>query len=605
MKGLYTLLLVCVASALVAQDAVVPAWTKSAIWYQIFPERFSNGDTTNDPTNADIIGAWPHDTSGAWQVHPWTSDWYAMQPWETESGHDIWWNIQKRRYGGDIQGIIDKLDYLDQLGINAIYLNPVFWAPSAHKYDAVMYHHIDPTFGPDPEGDKQIIAGEDPVNPETWQWTAADKLMLQLIRECHRRNMKIIFDGVFNHMGVTSFAFTDLQINQQNSKYRDWFIVNSWSDSVSGSAFTYAGWFGVPDLPEFREDENGIVAGPKQYIFDCTARWMMPDGLQSNGIDGWRLDVAFCVDHQFWKDWRLLVKAINPEAYITAEIVDGIGVLKPYLKGDEFDAVMNYGFAVIASEFFINRESQISVTAFDSLLAELRHAFPAEITYAQQNLFDSHDTQRFVSYIANGDIARFRQWGEYFNKTKATQPGYNTQKPGTREYAIQKLMALFQMTYVGAPMIYYGDEVGMWGANDPDCRKPMLWSEKIYADEIFNPDGTLRSSSDKVAADIALFNYYRTLIQIRKQYSALTSGKFETLLTDDRNGIYAFKRYHAAEEVVIVINNSAKLRKVSMGIVLHGNYTDVLNHNTSYAFSGRKDKIEIPAFRGVILVKNE
>lgn len=603
MKWICNIFFVMISTCVFAQEVDVPEWAKSAVWYQIFPERFFNGDTLNDPTNADIIGAWPHDTSGAWQVQSWTSDWYEMPAWENESGHDIWWNIQKRRYGGDLQGIIDKLGYLDQLGINAIYLNPVFWAPSLHKYDARMYHHIDPTFGPDPEGDKLLIASEDPTNPKTWQWTSADKLMLQLIRECHQRNIKIIFDGVFNHLGVTSFAFQDLKLNQQQSKYKDWFIVNSWDDTIAGTTFKYEGWFGVPDLPEIREDENGIVAGPKKYIFDCTARWMMPDGNRANGIDGWRLDVAFCVNHNFWKQWRLLVKAINPEAYLTAEVVDKIEVVKPYLEGDEFDAVMNYGFAVVASEFFINQEQRISVTEFDFLLAELRNAFPKDITYVQQNLFDSHDTQRFTSYIVNHDIARFRTWGDYFNKTKATNPDYNTRKPTAQEYAIQKLMVIFQMTYVGAPMIYYGDEVGMWGANDPDCRKPMLWSEKKYDDEVFNADGTKRIIPDKVEADVAMFNLYRTLIFIRKTYEALNTGNFESLILDDKKNVFAYKRNNDAQEIIVVLNNNADTKKIAIGEALNGNYKDVLNKGVEYTFTGKKDNIILPAFWGAILVK--
>ncbi|MBP9188974.1 MAG: glycoside hydrolase family 13 protein [Chitinophagales bacterium] len=603
MKCICNIFLLLISSSIFAQEVDVPEWAKSAVWYQIFPERFFNGDTLNDPTNADIIGAWPHDTSGEWQVQSWTSDWYEMQPWEKESGHDIWWNMQKRRYGGDIQGIIDKLGYLDQLGITAIYLNPVFWAPSLHKYDAIMYHHIDPTFGPDPEGDKLLIASEDPTNPKTWQWTSADKLMLQLIRECHQRNIKIIFDGVFNHLGVTSFAFQDLKLNQQQSKYKDWFIVNSWDDTIAGTTFQYEGWFGVPDLPEIKEDENGIVAGPKKYIFDCTARWMMPDGNRANGIDGWRLDVAFCVNHNFWKQWRLLVKAINPEAYLTAEVVDKIEVVKPYLEGDEFDAVMNYGFAVVASEFFINQEQRISVSEFDSLLAELRNAFPKDITYVQQNLFDSHDTQRFTSYIVNHDIARFRTWGDYFNKTKATNPDYNTRKPTVEEYAIQKLMVIFQMTYVGAPMIYYGDEVGMWGANDPDCRKPMLWSEKKYNDEVFNADGTKRIIPDKVEADVAMFNLYRTLIFIRKTYEALNTGNFESLILDDKKNVFAYKRNNDAQEIIVVLNNNADTKKIAIGEALNGNYKDVLNKGAEYTFTGKKVNIILPAFWGAILVK--
>ena len=257
-----------------AQDFVVPEWSKGVLWYQIFLERFNNGDERNDPKLADIAGSWPHNDTAAWQLSPWTSDWYEMQPWEKENGKDIGYQLQRRRYGGDIQGIINKLDYIESLGIGALYLNPIFYAPSLHKYDAAMYHHVEPTFGPDPEGDKKLIALVDPADPATWQWTAVDNLALVLIRECHKRDIKIIFDGVFNHVGVNNFAFQDVKLNQQKSKYKDWFIIKSWDDPATSTKFDYQGWFGVPDLQEFKEDSNGIVAGPRKYIYDCTKRWM-------------------------------------------------------------------------------------------------------------------------------------------------------------------------------------------------------------------------------------------------------------------------------------------------------------------------------------------
>ena len=157
-------------------------WQKKVVWYQIFPDRFCNGDTSNDPKLIDQKGCWPHELIEPWQVHPWNSDWYELQPYEKENREDIWYNTTRRRYGGDIQGIINKLDYLNDLGITGIYLNPVFVAPSHHKYDIAYYHHIDPTFGPDPEGDKKIIANEIPDDPSTWKWTSADSLALKTNR---------------------------------------------------------------------------------------------------------------------------------------------------------------------------------------------------------------------------------------------------------------------------------------------------------------------------------------------------------------------------------------------------------------------------------------
>ena len=196
----------------------VPQWAKSAIWYQIFPERFRDGDPTNNPEMKDILGADPTEPPKQWQVHPWGSDWYQLQPYELANGEpELWKHLLRRRYGGDLQGIIDKLDYLTEHGINAIYLNPVFDSPSLHKYDGASYHHIDPNFGPDPEGDRAIMATETPLDPKTWRWTKADELALTLIAESHKRGIRVIFDGVFNHMGINSFAFKDLEKNQQKS----------------------------------------------------------------------------------------------------------------------------------------------------------------------------------------------------------------------------------------------------------------------------------------------------------------------------------------------------------------------------------------------------
>jgi glycosidase len=403
-------------------------------------------------------------------------------------------------------------------------------------------------------------------------------------------------------MGVNSFAFQDIVKNQQDSKYKDWFTIISYDDSIAGTKFKYQGWFGVPDLPEIREDENGIVDGPKQYIFECTKRWMAPNGNAKNGIDGWRLDVAFCVDHDFWKDWRAYVKSINPEAYLTAEVIDKIEVVKPYLEGDEFDAVMNYGFGVICSEFFINKKNTISVTEFDSLLRELRNAYPAEISYVMQNLYDSHDTQRFTSYLHNPDIARFRTWGEYFNKTHATNPEYNTGKPTEEEYKIQKLMALFQFTYVGAPMVYYGDEIGMWGANDPDCRKPMVWEDLKYDDEVYNWDGSKKYIADKVSINIKMLEYYKFLAKIRNNHSALQNGEFRKLHMNNSKGIYVFERINEIEKIVVIINNSNDETSVFISPE-NGTYQELLFGRDEYVISGEGISLKIPPKGGRILVK--
>ncbi len=558
----------------------VPQWAKSAVWYQIFPERFRNGDPANDPTVNDIKGADPVQPPKQWQLHPWGSDWYELQPYEKANGEpEMWKHMLRRRYGGDLKGVIEKLDYLKDLGINAIYLNPIFDSPSAHKYDGASYHHIDPNFGPDPAGDRKLMATENPLNPNTWVWTKADELALTLIKEAHNRGIRIIFDGVFNHLGVNSFAFQDLKKNQQRSPYKDWFTVKSFDDSTKGTKFDYVGWFGVMSLPEFREDDNGIVDGPKQYIFAATQRWMNPKGMGTKyGIDGWRLDVAYCIGHPFWKQWRKHVRSINPEAYMTAEIVETPEKVKPYLQGDEFDGEMNYNFAFTCAEFFFNPDTmRISTTQFDKKLQDLRGAYPQGVAYVVQNLFGSHDANRIGSHIVNRGIGNFRSWGEYFGKSQAGQnPKYNVRKPNADELQLQKLFVIMQMTYVGAPMVYYGDEVGMWGANDPDCRKPMIWDDITYADEVYNFNGSKRSP-DKVAINQELKAYYKKLIAIRDANPALQLGSFKTLIADNVKDIYVFEREYKGRKVVVALNNSSKEQVVDLSAYKGKTLKDLLN----------------------------
>ena len=577
----------------------VPHWAKTVVWYQIFPERFRDGDTGNNPTVNDIKGADPQEPPKEWQVHPWGSDWYKLQDYEKVNGEpEFWKHALRRRYGGDLQGIIDQLDYLQELGVTAIYLNPVFQSPSLHKYDGESYHHIDPNFGPNPEGDRKLIASENPLDPSTWVWTSADELALTLIEEVHQRGMKIIFDGVFNHLGYNSFAFQDVLENQQSSPYRDWFIIKSWEDQEKGTEFDYEGWFGVKSLPELREDSTGIVEGPRQYIFNATRRWMNPKGKGVEfGIDGWRLDVAFCIGHPFWKRWRQHVRSINPEAYLTAEIVDTPDKVKPYMQGDEFDGEMNYNFAFASAEFFFNADAtRITASEYDRKLKELRELYPPGVAYASQNLFGSHDANRIGSHIVNRrrGIGNFRDWEAYYNASvAANNPKYSTRKPQPEDIALQKLFVIMQMTYVGAPMIYYGDEVGMWGGNDPDSRKPMVWSDIPYEDEIYNVDGSTHAP-DKVEVNESLLQHYKKLVAIRNNHPALQLGSYQTLLTDDEKRVLIFERTYAGEKIIVVINNGADDYTVDL---TDKHYVDLISGRT---FEG-SDNITVAGRWGLIL----
>ncbi len=418
---------------------------------------------------------------------------------------------------------------------------------------------LTPGFGPDPNGDIEMMKNEDPLKPETWVWTKADLLALKLIEEVHKRKMYIIFDGVFNHLGVKNFAFQDVLKNQQASVYKDWFDIKSWRDSATGTKFEYKGWFGVTTLPELKEDSTGIVAGPKQYIYNSTMRWMNPmnKGI-AHGIDGWRLDVAYDVGHPFWKDWRKWVRSINPKAYLTAELVYNIEQTRPYLSGDEFDATMNYNFAFIVHDFFVQDTTGSTVTVFDSKLKELREAFGEDVTFNMQNLMNSHDATRLASAVANPDGKKFGDWGQYFNwSQKGNNRNYNARKPTPEQQQKQKLIIAFQMLYLGSPMFFYGDEAGMWGANDPDCRKPMLWPDKKYDAEIFNPNQS-KHDADEVIFERNLFDWYKKFIGLRQQYKSIRLGSYSTLAIDDEKKLYAFSRKLGNEEVIVIINRSNK-----------------------------------------------
>ena len=572
-----------------------PAWSKGVVWYQIFPERFRNGDPSNDPRASDQRGAYPFNDSSAFQTHPWGSDWYALQPYEQQNGQNVWYNIQRRRYGGDLQGIIDKLDYLQQLGVNALYLTPIFWSPSSHKYDELCYHHVDPTFGPDPTGDKKLLATENPLKPETWVWTKADLLALKLIDEVHRRKMHLIFDGVFNHLGARSFAFQDVEKNQQASPYADWFTVKSWRNPAAGTKFEYSGWFGVKTLPELKEDSSGLVAGPRDYIFNATRRWMNPMGKgAAHGIDGWRLDVAYDVGHPFWKKWRKLVRSLNPQAYMTAELVDPIDKTRPYLQGDEFDATMNYNFAFAVHDFFVQEKKASPVTQFDQRLRALREAFGPGVALNMMNLVDSHDATRIASAVANPDSPPMAEWGKYFNwSQKSNNPSYNARRPTPAERQKQKLIAAFQVLYLGSPMFFYGDEAGLWGSNDPDCRKPMLWAEQQYQPETHNPDQSLHPA-DAVAFDPDLFAWYQKFIGLRRRSAALRLGSFTTVATDDARQLYAFRRTLGKEDVLVVLNRGSQPAAFTNAVLVSRNYQD--------AFTGAAPtRVTVPALGVVVL----
>jgi len=525
------------------------------VWYQIFPERFFNGNPSNDPDSIDIIEDRPFHIPADWQIHPWNSDWYKLQPWEKEYKVPFYWATSLRRYGGDIEGIIIKLDYLQSLGINAIYLNPIFESQSHHKYNAAMFHHIDNNFGANPELDRETWKNENPEDASTWKWTTADSVFLKLISECHKRGMKIIIDGVFNHVGKNFWAFKDVVLNQEKSAYKDWFMIKSFDNpETEANEFDYSGWYGIKDLPEFYEDENGFRPEVKSHIFNIVKRWMDPndDGNPEDGIDGWRLDVAEMVKINFWKEFRKTVKSINPEAYITGEVwwenwrENKMFNAKPWLKGDAFDAVMNYRFARAIKEFFVNKKNKISAHAFADSLNKIYSDLGFDVCLSVQNLLDSHDVDRISSQLNNPDI-----WYDHEGNPEQKKD-YNIEDISEVDKQRLKLIIAIQMTLPGAPMIYYGDEAGMWGGDDPDCRKPMVWEEYNYEDESGHSANKSRKTS-AVKFDVDLFNFYKKLISIRNENVCLTHGNIDFIDLDEN--VFAFKRKHQNSEILVIANN--------------------------------------------------
>ncbi len=537
----------------------VPDWIVDTVFYQIFPERFRNGDPANDPTFDSLES--PRRVPDSWAISPWTADWYSRAAWEKSMGEDFYTSVYHRRYGGDLQGVIDKLDYLQELGVTAIYFNPVFHARSLHKYDASSMHHIDPFFGPDPEGDLKLISTET-EDPGTWHWTAADKLFLELVQRIHRRGMKLIIDGVFNHTGRDFFAFADLRKHQAESRYRDWYVVRTYDDpATSNDEFDYEGWWNSKALPVFADnaDHTDLHPSPKQYVFRVTRRWMDPDsdGDPADGVDGWRLDVPNDVPTGFWAEWNQLVRELNPEAYTVGEYWND--AREQLLQGD-FSASMNYhGFAYPVKGFLV--DGRLSAHDFGRLLTERLRAYPSTMQFAMQNLIDSHDTDRVASMIVNGSNSAERTYldpGRFdYDVGDLVSPRHNqdyaVRAPNERERAIQRLVALMQMTFVGPPLIYYGTEAGMWGADDPCDRQSMVWEDLTFDSQTSDPLGRARLP-DPVCFDEELFRFYQEVVRLRQNHVALRRGDFSVVAADDAAQFFAFRRSLGNTRLFIAIN---------------------------------------------------
>ncbi len=542
-----------------------PDWAKRAVWYEIVLDRFRNGNTNNDPT----------------PVRPWTSEWFTPSEWEGKDGQTFYANFAFARfYGGDLDGLESQLPYLKELGVNALYLTPVFKAPSYHKYDVQNYLHVDDGFGTRGDYDK-VAAAEDLLNPKTWQWTETDKRFIAFLQKAHEQGFKVILDAVFNHAGVDHPAFKDVVQNGKKSRFADWFDVLAWDP------FQYRGWAEFAHMPVYKKDRDGFASKTlKEHLFAVTKRWMDPDGdgKPGDGVDGWRLDVPNDIPQVFWAEWRKVVKQINPDALITGEVWHRAD---QWLDGAHFDAVMNYEFAKTVVQWLFDQKTKISASAAAARFAELQLAYPAAATYVLQNLVDSHDTDRLASMAQNPDREYDRQ-----NRVQDNNPQYSNDKPSPQSYQRARLAALLQATYVGAPLIYYGDEAGMWGADDPTCRKPMLWKD-------LQP---YESPEENAVLDEQLA-FYKQVLALRAAHPALQEGTFNTVLADDAADVWVFVRSAVAEHILVVLNASAAPHDVviPLGTGLPQQWKVVLGEGGDLAVGNGQVTVKVPALGGVVL----
>lgn len=526
-----------------------PEWARHAVWYQIFPERFRNADPSNDP------GAAPYERLTRWQA-----DWWQTQPGEVAGAENFYrgaGNVWQRRFGGDIQGIREKLPYLRELGVTAIYLNPIFEAASMHKYDARDFRHIDGGFTVRRPGGMPT-AGEKSTDPATWEWTEGDKVFLDFVAEARRMGFRVVLDLVCNHVGRDHPYFRDVMEKGPASEYADWFEIERFADvhptteAMFGQpgGMVFRAWDGMNGhLPVFRHDpETGLARGPFEHMMAITRRWMAPDGDVTRGVDGWRLDVANEVPSAFWRRWREEVKRINPDAYISGEIWSPA---VPWLQGDQFDGVMNYQYAMAAQRFFVNQARATTPSEFARELHRIVDLYPLQASLVLMNLHDSHDTDRLASMFVNPD----RPY-DGANRIQDNGPDYSKAKPSEEQYRRMIQAVEFQMTFLGAPMLYYGTEAGMWSPDDPSNRQPFVWKDLEPFD---NPE---------VHFNDAIFAAVRRAIALRHSLPVLRTGDMQVVHTDDSAGIMVMKRGSGAEAVYVVVHRSGSEREAVLPLGL-------------------------------------
>ena len=514
----------------------VPEWAKGAVMYQIFVDRFCNGDPSNDVVSDEYVYiGFPVSKVENWE--------------EGLSVLDV-----DRFYGGDLKGILDKLDYLQSLKVEVLYLSPVFVSPSNHKYDCQDYEHIDPHYGVIVRDEGSLVEDRASDNKEAERYSirtaakenleASDAFFARFVEEVHKRGMRLILDGVFNHCGSFNKWLDREKIYEKRggyekgaflcaeSPYRDFFSFRNpegWPDNDS-----YEGWWNHDTLPKLNYEGSETLY---QYILDIAKKWLSPPYC----VDGWRLDVAADLghspemNHQFWRDFRRVVKEANPDALILAE---HYGDASSWLKGDQWDTVMNYDAFMEPVSWFLTGLEKHS-DRFESHLFRNSQAFMSTMLYkmsrmqtpsmmAAMNELSNHDHSRFLTRT-NLKVGRLHTAG-----AAAASEEIN--------YGIFRSAVVIQMTWPGAPTIYYGDEAGVCGWTDPDSRRTFPWGKEDYE----------------------LTEFHRYLAGIRNQNRAFRTGAFKWLMAE--NGVIAYGRFNETQRGVVVVNSESYAQKIRVPV---------------------------------------
>ena len=515
-----------------------PDWAKGAVMYQIFTDRFYNGDKSNDVETNEYyyIGDYSRRVTN-WDKYP--------------------ANMGVREfYGGDLQGVMDKLDYLQELGVEVVYFNPLFVSPSNHKYDIQDYDYIDPHYGKIVDDGGEVLPNGVTDNSQATKYKkrttglknleASNELFIKLVEELHRRGMKVILDGVFNHCGSFNKWMDRERIYEGEKDYEPGAYISADSPYRSYFRFfkegpenwpyngNYDGWWGHDTLPKLNYEDSVKL---ENYILYIGRKWVSPP----YNVDGWRLDVAADLgrsneyNHDFWKKFRTAVKDANPNALILAE---HYGDPSDWLKGDEWDTVMNYDAFMEPITWFLTGMEKHSDEAreellgnIDNFIGSMAHHMSNMLTPSLQvamNELSNHDHSRFLTRT-NHMVGRVEHLGpeaanEYVNK------------------AVMREAVVMQMTWVGAPTIYYGDEAGVCGFTDPDNRRTYPWGRE----------------------DHELIAFHKEAIRIHKEHPALRTGSLKILGGEEN--VLSYARFKGNDRIIIVINNRSERTEVKVPV---------------------------------------